>query len=253
MSVLYSIITAFACFSAIPMPHIEWDESNMRYMMAAFPLVGAVVGACLWLWHLLCTTLDASVLFHAVGLTLIPIVLTGGIHMDGFADVVDARASHAEPERKRAILKDPHVGAFAVVGIVCYVLAYCALAREMRDELIPLMCLIPVLSRCLSGLAAVSSQPSSNTGMLASVRAAANAKTVRVVLVCMLGATTATAVALNPLVGLTMLALAVLALVYVLCLAKREFGGMSGDIMGYYLQLAELVMLACVALVGKLV
>lgn len=253
MNVLRSIIMAFACFSAIPMPRVDWTENNMRYMMAAFPLVGLAVGGCVWLWHLFCGALSASVLLHAVGLTLVPIVLTGGIHMDGFADVVDARASHAEPERKRAILKDPHVGAFAVLGIVCYVLAYCALAREVSDKCIPLMCLVPALSRCLSGLAAILSQPSSKTGMLAWVSTPASTKSVRIALVCILAATAVAAVVLNPVVGLAMIVLAALTLAYVLRLAQREFGGISGDLLGYYLQVAELVMLACVALVGKLV
>ena len=52
MSVIVAIVTAFSCFSAIPMPNLPWDERNMRHMMAAFPLVGAVIGLADLAWWL---------------------------------------------------------------------------------------------------------------------------------------------------------------------------------------------------------
>ena len=45
MVVLETVCVAFAMFSALPVPHVDWNERNMRYAMAAFPLVGAVIGA----------------------------------------------------------------------------------------------------------------------------------------------------------------------------------------------------------------
>ena len=43
MVVLETVCVAFAMFSALPVPHVDWSERNMRYAMAAFPLVGAVI------------------------------------------------------------------------------------------------------------------------------------------------------------------------------------------------------------------
>lgn len=253
MSVFASIVMAFACFSAIPMPHVEWSERNMRYMMAAFPLVGLVIGLCVWLWHLSCNALGMGALLHAAGLTLIPLVVTGGIHMDGLADVIDAQSSHADAARKRQILKDPHVGAFAIMGIAGYLLAYCALASELSSQLIPILCLVPIVSRCIGGLAVVSAQPTNDKGMLATVRATASITIVRAVLLTTLVATTGTACLVNPFAGGVAVALALLALIYVLRIARRDFGGMSGDLAGCYIQIAELAMLASVVFVGKLV
>ena len=45
MTLLETAAVAFAMFSALPVPKIEWNERNMRYAMAAFPLIGAVIGA----------------------------------------------------------------------------------------------------------------------------------------------------------------------------------------------------------------
>ena len=44
MIVLQTIAVAFAMFSAIPVPQFDWNETNMRYAMCAFPLIGAVIG-----------------------------------------------------------------------------------------------------------------------------------------------------------------------------------------------------------------
>ena len=63
--------------------------------------------------------------FLAAGILLaVPIFITGGIHMDGFMDTCDARASYGDREKKLAILKDTHTGAFAVIFGALYLILY---------------------------------------------------------------------------------------------------------------------------------
>ena len=57
MIVLETIAVAFSMFSAIPMPQFGWNERNMRYSLCAFPLIGAVIAACMWGWGKLCLLL----------------------------------------------------------------------------------------------------------------------------------------------------------------------------------------------------
>ena len=57
---LRSAAMAFTMFSIFPMPEVEWKEENMKYMLCALPLVGAAVGAGLWLWEALCRWLEAG-------------------------------------------------------------------------------------------------------------------------------------------------------------------------------------------------
>ena len=57
MRVIRSFVIAFATYSRIPMPQVEWSEENRKYAMCFFPLIGAVVGGALWLWLLLCDRL----------------------------------------------------------------------------------------------------------------------------------------------------------------------------------------------------
>lgn len=253
MSIIASLVMAFSCFSAIPMPQRMWEERDMRYMMAAFPLVGVVIGVCVRLWWLACQALAVGPVLRGAGLTLIPILVSGGIHMDGLADVIDALSSHASPERKREILKDPHTGAFATIGVGCYLLAYVSLATEVDGVGIALLACAPVVSRCLSAWATVSLATASSQGMLATEARSADRTKVRAILAVMLLSAGLYLCACDVAVGATMLVVAALTLTWVARLARAEFGGMSGDLAGYFLQLCELAMLASLVLVGRLV
>ena len=124
MWIFNSLIIAIAMYSKIPMPQAEWNEKNMRYAMCFFPVVGVVIGAAEFAaGYALLHWLHCKPLLFSVAMTLIPVLITGGIHLDGFADTVDAMSSYAERERRLEILKDPHTGAFAIIGLCCYFLA----------------------------------------------------------------------------------------------------------------------------------
>ena len=90
-------------FSALPMPQFDWNEKNMRYALCAFPLVGVVCGA---LWCV-CGVLPLPAVARAAGFCLVPVWVTGGIHLDGYADTCDALSSYGDTAKKLEILKDP--------------------------------------------------------------------------------------------------------------------------------------------------
>ena len=54
MRVLKSMVIAFSIYSKIPVPQFEWKEEDMKYMVCFFPWIGAVIGICLYLWHVFC-------------------------------------------------------------------------------------------------------------------------------------------------------------------------------------------------------
>ena len=132
MWIFNSLIIAIAMYSKIPMPQAEWNEKNMRYAMCFFPVVGVVIGAAEFAaGYALLHWLHCKPLLFSVAMTLIPVLITGGIHLDGFADTVDAMSSYAERERRLEILKDPHTGAFAIIGLCCYFLANVGIWSEI--------------------------------------------------------------------------------------------------------------------------
>ena len=75
MNFLYSLCAAFSMFSALPAPQVPWEKEKIRYMLAALPLVGLVIGGAECLWFLLRSWLSFGPVLHGVGMTLIPLSL----------------------------------------------------------------------------------------------------------------------------------------------------------------------------------
>jgi len=121
-----SIVSAFLMYSRIPMPKVEWKEENRRYSLAFFPLIGIFIGIAETLWRIVCSRLSfGNIVFSAV-FTVIPVLITGGIHLDGFCDVSDAHASYGDKQKKLEIMKDSHIGAFALIRLAVYLIVYTA-------------------------------------------------------------------------------------------------------------------------------
>lgn len=226
----------------------------MRYMMCFFPFVGALIGLLVAIWVLLCSLAGFGPVLRAAGIVLIPLLVSGGIHLDGFADTCDALASNAGVERRREILKDPHTGAFAVIGIGMYLVADFAFACELDAmTCLPLLAAIPFLSRCLSGIATIAFAPGVGKGMLFEFHNSANRRNVLAALAVMTAVCTVYLMIANPAIGIGMVCAALLCLVGLYLMSENAFCGMSGDLAGFFLQLCELVMLAVLVIVARVV
>ena len=252
MMLLRSLIMAFSTFSQIPMPKVEWEPDSMRYMLCFFPLVGIVIGLILAAWVMLCEAVGFGTLLRAAGIVIIPIAVSGGIHMDGFADTCDALASNAGPERRREILKDPHTGAFAIIGVCMYFIAFFAFAAELDSyaQLLPLIT-IPFLSRCMSSIATVAFAPGIGKGMLFEFHNSANRHGDLLILGAMTLACAVFLLAVNPIIGVCMLVVAFACLGGLRIMSENAFYGMSGDLAGFFLQMCELFLIASIVVASK--
>ena len=221
----------------------------MSHVFCFFPWIGLVVGGVEALWWLLARWLSIEGIFYGAVAALLPIAVTGGIHVDGFLDVCDARGSHQSREKKLEILKDSHVGAFAVLGLGWYLLLSAALWSEVEFHLS--LCLLPVVSRTLSGLCAVYWRNARGTGLLASFTDASHLKHNRVVLIFWLLLAALLMGSLPGFEGIAALLGAGVALLYYRVVSSREFGGITGDLAGWFLQLCELLGLLAVVILQK--
>jgi len=249
---LRSVAMAFSVFSRVPMPKVEWKPENQRYLLASFPLVGVFIGLVLAAWWAFCKLFSFDSILFAAGVALLPVLVSGGIHLDGFCDTVDALSSHSEPEKKREILKDPHVGAFAVIGVCAYLLAYFALATELIGDsrAIFILFLIPAMSRTVAGYVSVASK-SSGEGMLSAMRDSAPAETANRALTVWFVVLAVAMLAISPFAGLFVALSAALSGWLVSKMAARQFGGMSGDLSGFLVQVGELAMLCALMLTQR--
>lgn len=247
MSALRSVFAAFAMFSAFPAPKVEWKQENLRWMLCAFPLVGAAVGLLCWGWAALAECLHLPAFLRGAGLTLIPVLATGGVHLDGYADTWDALASCAPPEKKREILADPRLGAFAAIRLCSWFLANFALWTALpRYEGVPVTLLF-CLSRSLSGLAVAALPLAKDTGLAHTFAQAADKQAVRRFLTG-LSALLCLGLFFCGWPGAVMVAAAMSVFAYYRRMARRQFGGLSGDLAGWFLQTAELWMLGALVL-----
>lgn len=253
MTAIRALLLAFSMFSRVPVPQGSFDAKTQKYALLFLPLVGTGVGLALWGYLALAKLLAFGTILTAAGLTLLPVLVTGGIHLDGFCDTVDALASHASPERRREILKDPHAGAFAVIFACAYFLGYFALCAEgaFGQPAALLFALLHMLSRALGGALALGVPAASEQGLLALFQRSADRKACLAGLIAVSALCAGALILIDSVRGIAMAAGALFVLLYVRRRAKFDFGGMSGDLVGFYIQLAELVMLLCAVFAGK--
>lgn len=236
------------------MPKIEWTKDNMAYSMCAFPFIGAAIGFALYCWAALSAWLNFSAVLFAAGITLLPAIITGGIHLDGFCDTADALASHADREKKLEILKDANIGAFAAIVLAVYFLLYFCFAYELKvdKDILLMLCLGHILSRCLSGYGVAALPCAKNSGLLYTFADAAIKNKVRIILSVMILLVCAALICINIFYGVIICTAALLCFLYYSQMSKRQFGGITGDLAGYFLQLCELGILAAAVIAQKI-
>lgn len=243
-----AFMIAFSMYSKIPMPIFNWEEKDRKLAMCFFPLVGAAVGAAFCAAFLFLEQCGTGPLVRGAVLAAVPLLVTGGIHMDGFLDTCDARASYGGREKKLSILKDTHIGAFAAIYGGLWLVLYFAACAELEKRLLPVVCAGFLLSRALSGLAAALLPEARKQGMLADFMKDVNKKRTAAAMACYLAAAGVLMFLWDPFSAILALLAAALVFCYYWRMALREFGGVTGDLAGYFLQLCELAMLMAVAI-----
>lgn len=245
MILFESLLVAFSTYSALPMPQFEWNRRNMQYAICFFPMVGLVCGLVLLGWHQLCRWQQVSEIFFAAGAVILPLLLTGGIHMDGYMDTVDALSSHQPKERKLEILKDSHCGAFAILYCGIYLVAQLACGPSSTAWTWPAVC-----GRCLSFpgpfplFFAVFLPNARGSGMLCTYTENTHRRKAiaAILFFVILGA--AALACLAPLSGSAAGVGCLLGAIACVFLAMKEFEGVTGDICGFLLQICEISCLA---------
>lgn len=261
MNLLRSIVIMLSLYTKIPMPFIEWDGENRKNVLTVLSLAGAVAGLFEAAWAWLAFFLDFKAAFYAAGACLIPALVTGGIHMDGLSDTEDARASHAGPERRQQILADPHMGAFGALAIVLYELFCFALYWTIYDSgasgldfSLPWMLFaVFTASRAMAQLGIATIKPARDEGMLYTFSSVTNKPAMIAVSLAVLASCVLILVWVQGLPALLCGAALVLLFLYFRHMAVREFGGISGDLCGWIIEMTIPVMLTAAAVAIRLV
>lgn len=143
------LIFALQFLTRLPTPALENTAPDMLSKSKIwFPFVGLIIGCSLILTLSLGAKIDPW--FGALLTLLCWIWITGGIHIDGLADLADALgAAHRDPVRLLAIMRDPHVGSFGVLAtgllLISKLILLMLLVREIPSPW--MIALIPAWAR----------------------------------------------------------------------------------------------------------
>lgn len=261
INALKGFLIMISLYTKIPVPMIEWDCEKLRYSLCFLPFAGSLLGIMEVVLFIVTAALGLSPVFFAGGALGLVILITGGIHMDGFADTMDARSSYGGIEKKQAILEDPHTGAFAVTWTSLYMILLfacmyelCSLARmDQGWGHFPLAIIaVLMLSRAVTVLAIAVTPTSRQEGMLYSVISSADRTMMLVLsLVIMVICTAALIFAVGP-AGIFFIPEQLVILIYFRRMVMKGFGGISGDLCGWLIQSSELVIFMTMAVLVSL-
>lgn len=247
MRVLRSLVIAFAMYSKIPMPCVDWKKENMRFVLCFLPLVGAITGLLWYLVYRMMIYIGAGTTARACLLIALPILLTGGIHVDGYMDTMDAMNSWGTREKKLMILEDSHIGAFSVIMTIVYYLLMLAAVSEVRPENALLVGGGFAYSRSLTGTAMVYMPGNKREGLAYTFTEASDKPKVRIVLLFSNVLCAAAMILVSPYAGFPTVAAGALWTLLFCRKMVREFGGLSGDLCGCLILELELVFAAVAA------
>ena len=248
MSIVKAIAVAFSMYSRIPMPRFNWNSQDMKYHLIFFPFVGAVIGVLEYGWLQLFKGFKIEQIVFAIIAIVIPIVFTGGFHIDGFMDTSDALASWGDKEKRLEILKDSHVGAFAIIRLLVLVLVLFSAVMSMNEKGFMAWQFSFFSARAVSGICVVRNKKAKKDGILKTSADTADDKIVMIALAILFVISAVVAEGMFGMYWIVQLFALLLVLIYYIYVAYSKFGGITGDLAGWFLCKAEVYMAVAVAI-----
>ncbi len=215
-----------------------FTASEMGRSVGFYPLVGALLGGLLALADALFGSAWSIPVRSALVLTLW-IVLTGGLHIDGFLDSCDGLLGGFTPERRLEIMRDERVGAYALAGGVLLLLTMFSALSGIRDGRWAALLLAALLGRWGISLAILSFPYARESGLGRDIKDHAGAS--EIILASVTGIVVVTGIAFALRSFAPFIALLAAGLIYWLStrFVQRRIPGMTGDTYGAVNMLIE--------------
>lgn len=228
-------LTRIPLFLNITVPDHQWGRTVLYY-----PLIGLVIGGFLSLIPLLAPNLSVNI--QAALLLSFWVLITGGLHLDGLADCADGWAGGLNNRTKTLkIMKDPHIGALAVVILILVLgTKWVALSELLAQKNhFFLLIIIPVLGRSSILLLMATSPYASPNGLAKNLNKYFPKKEAFIILfLCtILGFYS---------VGFWAVLWAIMLIFSIRFLAQQRLGGVTGDVYGASVELVETILLLAV-------
>lgn len=253
---LSGLILSFQFFTSLPIQkQLPMNRKSVTAMYMTMPILGLLMGCTAAILIFINEHfLQFSSLLLAVCIVVANIVMTGGLHLDGWMDTGDAYFSYQVQERRLEILEDSRIGAFGAISLVVLILLKIAFIYEVLNDMettsyLIFIC-IPFLSRIAVLIYFLSTQPVKVKGMAAYFKAQVIHRRVWVsiaiyILLLILASYFFSTSRFLILFGAMLL--------FIYCYRRwtyKNFGGMTGDLIGALYEGAELflwgILLLCI-------
>lgn len=240
-------LAALRFLTVIPLPgRREISPEEVGRSIVYFPLVGVIIGLILaglnWLLGLGLPSALVNVL-----LVVSLVVVSGGLHLDGFVDTCDGMVGHKTVAQRLRVMKDSRAGAFGIIGVSCLLLVkYVSLNSVPACWMMPTLVLMAVVSHWAMVYAVFAYPYAKPSGLGRVFKQGANRTRFIVATVVAL----VVAVILAQLAGLVIMFgiwIIVMAMAFYL---KGRFGGLTGDTYGAINEIAEVLVLILVCLLA---
>ena len=220
----------------------ESSEASFGRSVKFFPLIGGIIGFILagiayvgqWYWA-------GGESHHALAICLViaEIILTGGLHWDGFIDTMDGIFSGRSQERILEIMRDSRVGAFGAIALCLAILARYSFFIDLEDSILPVALIVmPVAGRTAIVMAVTffSYARREGLGKVFPQHASHQRFYIAVILAVVIVVPLGLKAILSAMGGF------ILAVLFA-CYVNRRLGGLTGDVYGAVNEVAELMVL----------
>lgn len=244
--VLTGLVLSLQFFTALPIRKaFEMNAKSATIMYGAIPLIGLGIGALQAIFLTVNDTyFSLSPLFTAILMVVIHFLATGGLHMDGVVDTGDAYFSYRDQKKRLEILDDPRIGAFGAMTLVLFVILKIGILYELLLRGVPFLyiILVPFISRQAVILVFITTNPSKEAGIASYFKKTVNEQTLLWMTITYFIVILALAITLQNWILLILCGVLLVFTGVYRSWAKRNFGGISGDLLGAIFEWAELVL-----------
>lgn len=224
----------------------EVAPEELAHSTGYFPLVGIIIGLILagsyWLLQFI---LPPNVVR---GLLLVgAVVLSGGLHLDGFIDTFDGIGGHKSAQARWKVMRDSHAGSFGIIGVFLLLLVkYLALSSVPDSLMIPTLILMPTASRWTMVYSIFAHPYARPSGLGAIFKEGTDWRKFLIATAIAL----AIAIPLFQVAGLVIMLGAWLTALAMASYLKGKFAGLTGDTYGAINEVAEVAVLILVSLLA---
>ncbi|MBD8027717.1 adenosylcobinamide-GDP ribazoletransferase [Ureibacillus sp. Re31] len=248
------LLLSFQFFSSVPIrKQLSMNEKSVSAMFYLMPILGSLMGASLLFLKVMNDEFfQFSPLFMAIILVVAGIIMTGGLHLDGWIDMSDAYFSYQDQERRLAILDDSRVGAFGVISLFILILLKVGFLYEVIDQnknnLFLFFLMIPFLSRIALLLYFLTTPNGKEKGLAVYFKSQVNDKKIWTALIIYTVLFFVVTYYFLNVVGLILfIAMIIFVFIYRNWTIKN-FGGMTGDLLGAIYEAMEVILWGIVLL-----